>query len=482
MAYAIESREAASLDRQNFGSNTSEHVPGPHRLPVIGLFLEIRSDPLGFALRMANQHGDIASFRLGGNTVFMANHPEFFHHVLVENYRNYHKSDFYKAVRPIFGNGLVTSEDDTWKRQRQLAQPAFHRKQIANIASGMVDEIDLMLDGWEQASRDGAPVDVAAQTMELALGNIARAMFGTDVRDEFETINDAIAIILRRGEKEIWSPLALPYWAPTPTNLRARRAVKRLNKIVYRVIDERRRGESTGEDLLSMLLSARYEDSGDGMTDAELRDQVLTILVAGHETVGTAASIILHLISKHPEVERRLVREIDEVLGGRRPGFDDLRHLEYTSMVVQEALRLYPSAWTISRKALKDDKLGEHEIPAGSTVMLSPYVLHRNPKIWPNPEAFVPERFSADEVARRDKTTFVPFGGGPRMCIGANFALSELQLLIARTYQRYRLNAVPGFKLNLEPMISLRPVGGVMMQVRDTEKTEQSAAFATAAE
>jgi len=209
---------------------------------------------------------------------------------------------------------------------------------------------------------------------------------------------------------------------------------------------------------------------------------VLTILVAGHETVGTAASIIFYLISNHPDVERRLVREIDEVLAGRRPSFDDLRHLEYTSMVVQEALRLYPSAWTISRKALKDDKLGEHEIPAGSTVMLSPYVLHRNPRIWPNPEAFMPERFSADEVARRDKTTFVPFGGGPRMCIGANFALTELQLLVARTYQRYRLNTLPGFKLNLEPMISLRPVGGVMMQVRDTQKAEQSAAFATAAE
>lgn len=479
MAYAIENRDAASLGRHQLGS---KQVPGPHKLPLIGLFLEIRSDPLGFAIRTANQHGDIASFRLGGNTVFMVNRPEFFHHVLVDNYRNYHKSDFYKAVRPIFGNGLVTSEDGTWKRQRQLAQPAFHRKQIANISAGMVDEIDLMLDDWQHAARDGSPVDVAAETMELALGNIARAMFGTDVRDEFQTINDAIAVVLRRGEKEIWSPFALPYWVPTPTNLRARRAVKKLDNIVYRVINDRRSGESNGDDLLSMLLSARYEDSGEGMTDAELRDQVLTILVAGHETVGTAASIIFYLISKHPEVERRLTVEIDDVLGGRRPSFADLPRLEYTSMVVQEALRLYPSAWTISRKALKDDMLGEHEIPAGSTVMLSPYVLHRNPKIWPNPEAFVPERFTADEVARRDRTTFVPFGGGPRMCIGANFALTELQLLIARTYQRYRLSAVPGFKLNLEPMISLRPVGGVMMQVGETEKTEQSAAFATAAE
>jgi len=478
-ADAIDTREAASLDRPHLGS---EPARGPRKLPIIGLFLEIRSDPLGFAIRTANRYGDIASFRLGGNTVFMLNRPEFFHHVLVENYRNYHKSDFYKAVRPIFGNGLVTSEDATWKRQRQLAQPAFHRQQIAAIAAGMMDEIDLMLDGWAQAARDGSPIDVAAQTMELALGNIARAMFGTDVRDEFKNINESIAIILRRGEKEIWSPFPLPFWVPTLRNLRARQAVRRLDRIVYRVIDEHRQGEGKAKNLLTMLLSARYEDSDDGMTDTELRDQVLTILVAGHETVGTAAANIFYLVSKHPHVERRLVREIEEVLGDRRPCLEDLRRLEYTSMVVQEALRLYPSAWTISRKALKDDKIGGREIPAGSTIMLSPYVLHRNPDIWRNPEAFLPERFNADDVARRGKNTFVPFGGGPRACIGANFALTELQLLLVRTYQRYRLHAVPGFKLNLEPMISLRPAGGVMMQVRDAQPAGQTGYFAAAAE
>lgn len=443
--------------------------PGPRGLPLLGVAHLIRNDPLDFSLRMAREHGGMVAFKLATSPVFMMSRPEYFQHVLADNYRNYRKSDFYNAVRPIFGNGLVTSEGDTWKRQRQLAQPSFHRKQLEAIAKGMTDEIAAMIDRWADPAAAGRPVDVAAEAMALALGNIARAMFGTDVRDEFRAINRNIATILRRAEQQIWSPLALPSPYPTPGNVRSWRATEMLDRIVYRVIQERRASGEDRPDLLSMLLAARYDDTGERMTDRELRDMVLTILVAGHETVGTAAAIIFYLVSKHPDVEARLIEEVDSALGGRTPGFADLAALPYTGQVAQEALRLYPSAWTISRTALGDDVIDGVRIPAGATTMLSPYVMHRNPEFWPNPEAFDPARFVPEAVAARPKFAFVPFGGGPRVCIGSNFALTELRLLLAMVYQRFRPALTPGCRLKLEPMISLRPSAPLTMTLRPRE-------------
>lgn len=441
-------------------------VPGPKGLPLIGPIREIRDDPLGFSVRMARTYGEITGFNLGPHKVFMLNRPEFFRHVLVDNWRNYHKSRFYKAVGPIFGNGLVTSDGETWKRQRQLAQPAFHRKRIADLATGMTEEIHGMLNQWDAAAADGRSINTLTACMELALGNITRAMFGTDVRSEFETINQSIGTILRRAESQIWSALPVPYWFPSRMNIGAWRAARRLNDIVDRLIAERSEDGDERGDLLSMLLSARYEDTGKGMAHEQLRDEVRTILIAGHETVGSTAAFITYLVSKHPDIERRVVEEVDTVLRGRRPGFEDLRGLQYTNMVVREALRLYPSAWTISRQALQDDQIGPYHVPKGSTIMLSPYVMHRNPKYWNNPEAFVPERFAPEEVEQRQSHTYVPFGGGPRGCIGDNFALTELTLLTAMIYQRFTLQVVPGYTLRPEPMISLRPVGGVAMTVQ----------------
>ena len=440
-------------------------APGPKGLPFIGPMREIRNDPLGFSVRMARKYGEITQFNLGPHRVFMLNRPDFFQHVLVDNYRNYHKSRFYKAVGPIFGNGLVTSDGETWKRQRQLAQPAFHRKRIAALTAGMTEEIHAMLEDWDKAADGGRAIDTLADCMELALGNITRAMFGTDVRSQFDTINRSIGTILRRAESQIWSPVPVPYWAPTKANIGAWRSAKRLNDIVDALIAERDGEDEQRGDLLSMLLSARYSDTGEAMSHEQLRDEVRTILIAGHETVGSTAAFITYLVSKHPDIELRLVEEVDRVLGGARPAFDDLPALKYTNMVVREALRLYPSAWTISRQALRDDRIGPYPIPKGSTIMLSPYVMHRNPKYWSNPEAFVPERFTPEEIERRPKHSYVPFGGGPRGCIGDNFALTELTLLTAMIYQRFTLQVVPGYRLRPEPMISLRPIGGVAMHV-----------------
>jgi len=441
-------------------------APGPKGLPLIGPIREIRDDPLGFSVRMARTYGEITQFNLGPNRVFMLNRPEFFQHVLVDNYRNYHKSKFYKAVGPIFGNGLVTSDGETWKRQRQLAQPAFHRQRIADLAAGMAEEIHVMLDQWDVAAQSGQSIDTLALCMELALGNITRAMFGSDVRAQFDTINSSIGTILRRAENQIWSALPVPYWMPTPANIGAWRAAKRLDRIVDALIAERDGDNDERGDLLSMLLTARYPDTGEAMPHEQLRDEVRTILIAGHETVGSTAGFITYLVSKHPDIERRMVSEIDSALNGTRPTFEDLPKLKYTNMIVREALRLYPSAWTISRQALEDDRIGPYDIRKGSTIMLSPYVMHRNPKYWNNPEAFIPERFTPEEIERRPKHSYVPFGGGPRGCIGDHFALTELTLLTAMIYQRFTLQVEPGYQLRPEPMISLRPVGGVAMHVQ----------------
>ena len=440
-------------------------APGPKGLPLLGPVREIRNDPLEFSVRMARVYGEITQFSLGPHQVFMLNRPEFFQHVLVDNYRNYHKSRFYKAVGPIFGNGLVTSDGETWKRQRQLAQPAFHRQRIATMADGMVDEIGHMLDRWEEVAQSGGSIDTLAACMELALGNITRAMFGTDVRSQFDTINQSIGAILRRAESQIWSALPVPYWLPTRANVGAWQAARRLDDIVDELIAGRAGEGEDRDDLLSMLLSARYSDTGQPMPHEQLRDEVRTILIAGHETVGSTAGFITYLVSKQPDVHRRLVKEIDAVLCGNRPTFADLPNLKYTNMIVREALRLYPSAWTISRQALEDDQIGPYHIPKGSTIMLSPYVMHRNPKYWSNPEAFIPDRFAPDEVERRPKHSYLPFGGGPRGCIGDHFALTELTLLTAMIYQRFTLQVVPGYKLRPEPMISLRPIGGVSMDI-----------------
>lgn len=448
------------------GHPLDRQVPGPTGLPLIGPIREIRSDPLAFSVRMALTYGAITGFNLGPNRVFMLNRPEFFQHVLADNYRNYQKSKFYKAVGPIFGRGLVTSEGKAWKRQRQLAQPAFHRQRLANMAAGMTEEIDAMLDQWDEAAASGASIDTLAACMKLALGNVTRAMFGADVRSDFDTINGAIGAILRRAEGQIWSALPLPYWFPTRMNVAAWRAARQLDEIVDKLIAERDGSTEERGDLLSMLQSARYEDTGDAMPAELLRDEIRTILIAGHETVGSTACFITYLVSKYPEVHRRIVEEIDTVLGGARPTFDDVRELKYINMVVREVLRLYPAAWTISREAIEDDEIGGYRIPKGSTIMLSPYVMHRNPKYWDNPEAFVPERFTPEAIEQRPRHSYVPFGGGPRGCIGDHFALTELVLLTAMIFQRFTLQVEPGYRMRLEPMISLRPIGGVAVHVK----------------
>jgi cytochrome P450 len=343
-------------------------------------------------------------------------------------------------------------------------QPAFHRKRIADFASLMVKETEGMLEGWAYSFRgQGEPFDVFGEMTGLTLKIVSKALFGADVEGHVRRISEAQDFLNGYVDSRIGDLSRLPHWAPTPKNARFRRALKALDAVVYSLIDERRkRGEDEG-DLLSMLLGARDEQTDEAMSKKQLRDEVMNLLIAGNETTAVALSWAWYLLHKHPQVERELHGELEDVLGGRAATFEDLPKLPYTRMVFKEAMRLYPPGWIISRRPLEDDEIGGYRVPAGTTVFISPYVTHRNPDYWDKPEVFDPERFSPERSTSRPEFTYLPFGGGPRKCIGEHFAMTEGILILATVAQRYRLRLVPEHPVEPEALVTLRPKRGVLV-------------------
>ncbi|HTR62534.1 MAG TPA: cytochrome P450, partial [Candidatus Binataceae bacterium] len=397
--------------------------------------------------------------RLAGFHVYTVAHPEGIKHVLQDNHRNYRKSADYKLLARILGQGLVTSEGDLWLRQRRLMQPMFHRQKIAAFGAMMTDCALEMLERWRGfADRDEA-FDATAEMMRLTLHIVGRALLTMDLTTQADSIGRNMTIANERfGHADIGM---LAPWLPTPTNLRFKNAVGHLRQIVLDIIAKRRDEGRDYGDLLSMLLAVRDEETGEGMNNEQLRDEVLTLILAGHETTATALSWTWYLLSQHPEVERKLHAELDAVLDGRAPTIGDLANLNYTGMVIDEAMRLYPPVWAIGREAIEADEIMGCRIPKGGNIMASQWLAHRHPAFWENPERFDPERFSAERAAGRPRYAYFPFGGGPRMCIGNIFALTEAQLVLATVAQRYRLRLAPHHPIELQPLITLRPLHGV---------------------
>jgi cytochrome P450 len=442
-----------------------QYVPGPTGLPLIGVLPQFwQMKPLSFLSTMAREHGDVVLLKMGPGTIYLISHPDEIKHILQDNNRNYRKG--YDKVTPVLGNGLVTSEGDFWLRQRRLIQPAFHKQTIASMTSLMTDLIQETLQTWEKYAERGEPVDVANEMMKLMQRIIVRAMFGMNVPADPDRMGRAFDDALRFMNQFIMVPLDIVRYLPTPTNLRFRRAIKFLDNIVYQMIEERKTGKDGGDDLLSMLVQARDEETGEGMTRQQIRDEIMTIYLAGHETTANAMAWAWYLLSKHPHVRQNLEAEIDSVLEQRTPTLDDLRSLRYTRMVVDETLRLRPPAWMFARRAINDDNLRGHPIPAGALVMLSPYVTHHRPDLWDNPEGFEPERFDPNREQDRPKFAYFPFGGGPRICIGNNFSLMESQLTLAMVTQRFRLDLVPGQHIEPRPIATLQPHPGVLVQIQ----------------
>jgi len=439
---------------------SAEYPAGPRGYPILGVLPQLRSDPLRTFLDAADRYGDIVHLKAGPYHGFLVSDPADIRHVLQDNARNYHKSPLYDRLREGIGDGLLTSEDSFWLRQRRLAQPAFHRQRVMTMADAMVDCAEQMLERWDDIASRGATIDVVAEMMSLTQSVIVRTMFSTDLGATAGIVNRTWPIINRRIGETFWST-KLETTLPLPANRRLWRALRELESVVYRIIADRRQTGRDEPDLLSMLLSARDEETGESMTDRQLRDEVMTMLLAGHETTSLALSWTYYLLSQHPDVERRIEDEVDRVIGEGRPSFAHLDRLTSTRRAIEESLRLYPPAWGFSRQALSDDEIAGYRVAKGSLVFLIPFVVHRRPKLWPDPERFDPDRFAPEREAARPRFAYIPFGGGPRGCIGNQFAMVEAQLIVAAIAQRYRIELEPHQQIRPEPLITLRPAPGI---------------------
>ena len=422
--------------------------------------VEIARNPLAMMIAMREEHGDIAHWQIGPQHLYLFSHPDLIRDVLVTNGRNFHKSRGLERARRLLGNGLLTSEGEFHLRQRRLAQPAFHRQRIASYAVTMGDYATRTSARWH----DGETVDMHTEMMRLTLGIVGRTLFDADVENEAAEIGEALTTAF-----ESFNFAMLPFTEyleklPLPWVRRFNSAKETLDRTIYRLIEERRRSGEDKGDLLSMLLMATdTEGDGSGMSDLQLRDEALTIFLAGHETTANALTWTWYLISQNPEIEARLHAEIDSALNGRKPAYEDMNALPYTRMVFAESMRLYPPAWAIGRRALEAFEARGYTIPKRSVILTSQYIVHRDARFFPDPERFDPARWTPEAIATRPKFSYFPFGGGNRVCIGEQFAWMEGVLLIAALAQKWRMRLVPGHPVEVQPLITLRPRHGMRM-------------------
>ncbi len=433
--------------------------PGPKPHFLIGNFPLGSRDPLAVLTLWARQFGDIFYYRAGWIDVFFLNHPDYIESVLMTNHRNFIKDRVMRNSRWFFGDGLLTSEGAQWMRQRRLSQPAFHRERIATYARTMTDYAEEMVGFWKECETR----DIHQEMMRLTVKIVVKVLFNVAVTEECEKVSTALNVLMQQGTGGKMVLPAFIRYLPVPAVLRVRRAVRQLDEIVYGIINRRKSEPDTG-DLLSVLLQTEDED-GSRMSDRQLRDEVMTFLLAGHETTALSLSWIWYLLSQHPQVEEKLHRELGQVLNGRAPQVQDLARLPYSEKVVKEAMRLYPPAWGLGRTAINDCEIGGYHVPAGANVVMSQWIMHRDPRFYSNPEDFDPDRWSGESSQHLPKFAYFPFGGGPRLCIGASFALMEATLLLATIAQRFQLRLRAGYAVVPTPSITLRPKNGIRMVV-----------------
>lgn len=441
-------------------------APGPKPRLWIGNITDMRREGMiNYYEKAWREHGDMVRFQMGPLTSFLMVAPEAVQHVLVKNRDNYWKGVAMEKVKMFLGEGLFTSEGELWRRQRRLMQPTFTPKAVMVFFEAMVEAIEGLMVRWEEDFGQGQPFDVNVQMMRLAMNIIGRTMFDIDIgRQEFREVDEAFTFVLEFVGQRSVSIIDIPMFLPTATNLRFKKAYRILNDFVDTVIEDRLQREEWPDDLLSILLQARDEETGEKMSRQQLHDEILTIFFAGHETTAQTLTWAWYLLDGHPRVTDKLHDEVDRVLvGGRRPQMDDLYELNYTRMIVEETLRLYPPAGMFVRENYEDDVVAGYYVPAGSMIMLSPLLTQRHPDYWDEPEAFRPERFTEEAKADRPRYTYFPFGAGQRVCIGNNFALLEATLALAMLARRYNLRLVPGQRIERAMVATVRPSDPVMV-------------------
>ena len=436
--------------------------PGPKpRLPGANL-LGFRRNPIAFLMKLAHEYGDIVRFRSGLEEVFFLNHPDYVRDVLVTHADYFAKGRALERARRLLGEGLLTSEGEFHKRQRRLVQPAFHRQRLASYGATITEHAARLRRGWD----NGARMDIHQEMLRLTMGITGKTLFDADIETEATEIGEALSSVL-----ELFKMIYVPFSEfleklPLPGLRRRKTAHQRLDATVYRMIQGRRASGQDRGDLLSLLLAAQ-DDEGEGehgrMTDQQVRDECMTLFLASHETTANALTWTWYLLSQHPQVEAKLHHEIDAVLAGRLPTAEDLRQLSYTEMVLSESMRLYPPAWAVGRRIIRPYSVGPYICPENSLVILSQYVMHHDPRFFPDPFRFDPERWTAEARAALPKFCYFPFGAGPRQCIGEGFAWMEGVLVLATLAQQWRMRLVPGHPVELQPLITLRPKHGMLM-------------------
>jgi cytochrome P450 len=445
------------------GRVRARRPPGPRGYPLVGVFLEARLSPLAFFLDVARRYGDVVSLQLGWQQTYLVSHPDHVKHVLQDIHHAYYKGPPAGRVRSLFGESLTTADGDRWLRQRQLMLPAFHPQRLMSAVPIIIEATATMLDRWESLARASQPLDVLREMTDVARRIIIHVVFGDVPVDDARVVGRALDVAFEHTHRRLWSMLPWVECFPTPGNLQCRVALRTLDAFVRGKVEESRRRGHPASDVLSTLLEARDQRTGERMSDAELRHEVKALLFAGHATTASALAWTWFLLSLHPWAEQRLQQEIRTVLAQRPPAAEDLPALAYARMLVDEVLRLYPPTWLTARTPLADVELGGYRIPAKAIVLLSPFVTHRHPAFWEDPETFDPERFTVERSAGRSHFAYFPFGRGPRGCIGSGLAVMEMQLIVVMVAQRYRLTLVPGSRVEPDPGIMLRPRQGVPM-------------------
>ena len=446
-------------------SSQPKSIPLTKGLPLFGSLPQLIKNPFGYLKQARETYGDIYNLNLGISKMLIVNHPRQLQHILVDNAQNYRKGGaMWDAIRAMLGNGLVVSEGSFWLRQRRMMQPQFHRQRLAALTEMMVSAIDEALDTWEK-SANGSNFNVAPAFSQLTMKVITRTLFGMGLsNEEMERVAKALDYAVNYILKAIVLN-SLPSWMPAPGKKEFENSIKQIDETVYRIIAGSRKDNGQSNHLMAMLLDMVDDETGEGMTDQQLRDEVTTLFLAGYETTSIALAWAWDFLTHHPDVMEKLQAEVDAVLGDRMPTFADLMKLPYSRMILNETLRIRPAAWQLPRTAIDDDEIDGYLIPAGTTITGLIYMCHYHPEEWDNPEVFDPERFQPDRAEKRHKFAYMPFGAGQRKCIGMDFALMEGQLALAMVAQRYRLSKTTE---NLaEPQLSttLRPKGGVVVRL-----------------
>lgn len=426
-----------------------------HRLPPApagGNIREMVRDPLQFFQSIASQYGDIVCYRPAPEPAYLLNHPNYIRHVLVDNNRNYSKATYSNLLfTKVVGEGLITSEGEPWRRQRRMMQPAFHHTRIERLDGMIVEAAQSMLVLWQRAFESSQPIDIAREMAALTLTVTTRSLFGVDLGDEVREVGEIINRAANYLEK--------------PSNPRMVQSTQEFGTVVDRIIQQRKRNFKDGGDLLSSMILARDKTNGAGMDDEQLRNQVMGLILAGYETTASTLTWTLYLLSQNPWAVERLRSEARGTLKGRPPRYSDLENMPFTGMVLDESLRLFPTAWTLGRRAIGEDEIDGYYVPANTVIAICIYTLHRHPSLWDKPDVFDPERFSPENSKGRNKFAYIPFGAGPRQCIGNNFGLMEAALIMICILQHFELHLMPGMDVQPQALFVLRPNRNLMMSL-----------------